>query len=159
MELLTPDFRFERVEDITPGFLKSYGIASLLLDIDNTLVSRATGALAHSVLAWIDELKAADISCCLLSNNWHKVVFNYAQTLSLPLVNKAMKPLPFAYIKALTQIGAKRESTAVIGDQIFTDILGARLCVMSSILVEPLSTTDLWYTQIFRKAEGWLLKK
>jgi predicted HAD superfamily phosphohydrolase YqeG len=69
-----------------------------------------------------------------------------------------MKPLPVAYIKALVTIGARREHTAVVGDQIFTDILGARLCVLHSILVEPLSSTDLWYTRIFRLLESKVLR-
>ena len=157
MELLTPDLRFSCVENITPALLASKGIRALLLDIDNTLVSRATGQFTDSVLEWIQKLKDAGISCCLISNNWHDVALEYAQTLSLPIVKKAMKPLPIAYVKALATIGAKRAESAVVGDQIFTDILGARLCVITSILVDPLSTTDLWYTKLFRKLEARIL--
>ncbi len=157
MQLMTPDVRLTRVEDITLELLKSRGISALLLDLDNTLVSRETGEAADSVHAWIQEMKNAGIACCILSNNWHKVVFSHAEALGLPIVYKAMKPLPVAYIKALVKIGAKREHTAVVGDQLFTDVLGARFCVLGSILVEPLSTTDLWYTRIFRKFESKLL--
>ncbi len=104
-------------------------------------------------------MKQKGISCCLLSNNWHANAFDYAKALGLPIVSKAMKPLPLAYIKALVKIGAHRASTAVVGDQLFTDILGARLCVIPCILVKPLSSTDLWYTQIFRRLESKLLRK
>lgn len=157
MELLTPDLKVQRVEDISPRFLLNRGITALLLDIDNTLVSRATGAISPEVHAWIEELKHSDIDCCLISNNWHRDAYNYAELLGLPVVAKAMKPLPAAYIKALVTIGAHRASTAVVGDQLFTDILGARLCVLPCILVEPLSETDLWYTKIFRRFEDRLL--
>lgn len=157
MELLTPDTRFKRVEDITPEYLKNHGITDLLLDIDNTLISRATGECSPAVLAWVASLKEAGIGCCLLSNNWHKVVHDYATEFDLPVVAKAMKPLPLAYIKALATIGAHRATTAVVGDQIFTDILGAKLCVIPCILVEPLSTTDLWYTKILRRVERCVL--
>ncbi|MCL2807281.1 MAG: YqeG family HAD IIIA-type phosphatase [Coriobacteriia bacterium] len=153
MELLQPDVRFEKVEDITLEFLASKGYSALILDVDNTLVSRATAAIESSVLAWLEGLKQAGISCCLLSNNWHAVVHDYATELGVPIVAKAMKPLPVAYVKALNTIGAKRASTVVVGDQIFTDILGARLCVIDCILVKPLSSTDLWYTKIFRAVE------
>lgn len=157
MELLTPDLRLSKVEDITPEFLRSKGFASLLIDVDNTIVSRATKEISGSVHEWIKSLKLAGITCCLLSNNWHKTVWNYADELDVPVVYKAMKPLPVAYIKALATIRAHRASTAVVGDQVFTDILGARLCAIPCILVEPLSTTDLWYTQIFRKLEQKIL--
>lgn len=159
MELLTPDLCVDRAEDITPKFLRSRGIQALLIDVDNTLVSRETGELESSVFEWVASLKQAGISCCLLSNNWHSAVFDHANALGLPIVHKAMKPLPVAYVKALAKIGAHRATTAVVGDQLFTDILGARLCVIPCILVKPLSTTDLWYTQLFRKIESTILKK
>ena len=153
MELLTPDLRLEKIEDITPELLESLGITALLVDIDNTLVSRVTKRIEDSAFVWMASLKLAGVPCCLLSNNWHRVIHDYAAELQIPVVGKALKPLPVAYIKALTKIGAHRATTAVVGDQIFTDILGARLCVMFSILVEPLSSTDLWYTKIFRSME------
>lgn len=156
MELLTPDIRVQRVEDISPDFLLNRGITALLLDIDNTLVSRETGQITASVFRWIAELKEADIDCCLISNNWHADAYEYAALLGLPVVAKAMKPLPLAYIKALATIGAHRANTAVVGDQVFTDILGARFCVIPCILVDPLSETDLWYTKIFRRFEDRL---
>ena len=153
MELLTPNVRFSKVEEITPEYLRSKGFTALLLDVDNTLVSRETGTMSSSVVAWVKSLKEAGIACCLLSNNWHTTVLDHAAHLEVPIVRKAMKPLPVAYIKALVTIGAHRETTVVVGDQVFTDVLGARLCVISSILVDPLSTTDLWYTKLFRKIE------
>ena len=153
MELLTPDLRLNRVEDITPEFLKSRGFTALIIDIDNTLVSRKTGEIDGSVFEWVRSIRQAGISCCLLSNNWHDVVYDYATKLEVPIVAKAMKPLPIAYIKALVTIGAHRATTVVVGDQVFTDILGARLCVIPCIQVDPLSTTDLWYTRIFRMIE------
>lgn len=153
MELLTPDLRFSRVEDITPDFLINRGFSALLIDVDNTLVSRESGEIESSVYKWLQSIKDAQISCCLLSNNWHDVVHDYAAQLELPIVAKAMKPLPVAYIKALSTIKAHRATTAVVGDQVFTDVLGARLCVIPCILVEPRSTVDLWYTKIFRAVE------
>jgi len=153
MELLTPDLEFDRIEDITFELLESRGITALLIDIDNTLVSRATSRIDDSVFEWVRGMKQAGVSCCLLSNNWHKVIHDYADELGVPVVGKAMKPLPVAYVKALSTIGAHRASTAVVGDQLLTDILGARLCVMPCFLIKPLSTTDLWYTRIFRKIE------
>ena len=159
MSLLTPDLKLNKVEDITVKMLKERGFQSLLLDIDNTLVSRDTAELTLSAQEWIEELKKASIKCCLISNNWHQKVFEYAECLELPIIYKAMKPIPVSFIKALVKIGAHRESTVVVGDQLFTDILGARLCEIPCILVDPLSTTDLWYTKVFRKVEDKILSK
>jgi len=153
MELLTPDLQLNKVEDITPELLESLGITALLVDIDNTLVSRESSKIEDSAFEWMKSMKEAGISCCLLSNNWHGVIHDHAAELGVPVVGKAMKPLPIAFIKALHTIGAKRATTAMVGDQVFTDILGARFCVLYSILVKPLSTTDLWYTKIFRAME------
>ena len=157
MELLTPDLRLNKVEDITPELLKRRGFSALLLDIDNTLMSRETGEISTSVVEWMAGLKEAGIACCLLTNNWHKAIHQYAEILDIPIVAKAMKPLPFSFIKALVAIGAHRATTAMVGDQMFTDILGARFCVIPCILVEPISDTDLWYTKFFRKIEKRLL--
>lgn len=157
-QFLTPDLRFKRAEDITPEMLSSSGFSALILDVDNTLVSRETNEMSDSVYSWIGGMKESGISCCLLSNNWHSTVLEHAFRLDVPIVNKAMKPLPTAFVRALATMGAHREDTIVVGDQLFTDVLGARLCVIPCILVEPLSATDLWYTRIFRKFEARILR-
>ncbi|MDR3137053.1 MAG: YqeG family HAD IIIA-type phosphatase [Coriobacteriales bacterium] len=153
MFLLKPDQSYERVEDISAAALRAMGVSALLLDIDNTLVSRASGTMPSSVNAWVAHLKASGLALCLISNNWHRSVFDYAAELKLPLVHKAMKPLPFAYLRALGKIAAQRKQAAVIGDQLFTDVLGAHLLGIRALLVQPRSEADLWYTKIFRRLE------
>ena len=152
--LLRPELRYQRVEDVPLATLGEQGYSSLLLDIDNTLVPRDSGQIPPTVSAWIAKVKASGIPCCLLSNNWSQAACAHAQALGLPLVYKAMKPLPFAYLRALGKIGASRRSAALIGDQLFTDVLGAHLLGIAAILVEPRSQTDLWYTKIFRRIEA-----
>ena len=151
--LLRPELRYPRVEDIPLAALRDHGYKSLLLDIDNTLVPRDLGQIPLTVSAWIAEVRASGLPCCLLSNNWHQVVQEYARELGLPLVYRAMKPLPFAYLRALGKIGAQRQSAALVGDQLFTDVLGAHLLGIATILVQPRSPTDLWYTRVFRRVE------
>jgi HAD superfamily phosphatase (TIGR01668 family) len=132
-------------------------VRGLLIDIDNTLVARDTHVLSLEVIAWVACLKARGLKVCLLSNNWHRVVFSYAAQLDVPIVYKAMKPAPFAFWRALKKIAQKPATTIVVGDQLMTDVLGAHLLGMHAILIEPLSHVDLWYTQLFRRVEHRLM--
>jgi HAD superfamily phosphatase (TIGR01668 family) len=123
----------------------------------NRQLPRVSGQLPESVAQWVAAAKASGLSVCLLSNNWHRVVFSYAAQLDVPCVYKAMKPLPFAFRRALRRIGAQASATMVIGDQLFTDVLGARLLGMPVIMVQPRSSTDLWYTLLLRRLERRLM--
>jgi len=159
MPFFTPDDYLSSVLVIDPQELLEQGFNVVLLDIDNTLVSRDTHMLTDEVRLWVASLKDAGLKPGLISNNWHKTVFAYAADLDIPLVYKAMKPMPFAYLRAANKAGRnKGDKVVVIGDQIVTDVWGAHLLGYHVILVEPLATKDLWYTQLFRKLERLLMK-
>ncbi|MDA3936793.1 MAG: HAD hydrolase-like protein, partial [Actinomycetota bacterium] len=80
-----------------------------------------------------------------------------ADELDMDLVAKAIKPLPFAFLIALGKIGVSRKHAAVIGDQLFTDVLGGSILGMTTILVAPLSKSDLPHTLILRRLEARIL--
>jgi HAD superfamily phosphatase (TIGR01668 family) len=156
---LQPDDYLSSVLAIDAGDLETQGVRALLLDIDNTLVPRDTHELSAAVRAWV-EVQKQHFAVCLLSNNWHKTVFAYAEQLGLPLVYKAMKPFPFSFRKALRLLGVgdlPRKQICVIGDQLLTDVLGARLISARAILVKPQAETDLVHTLILRSFERRLL--
>ena len=158
MPLFTPDDYLSSVVLVDPEALCARGVRVVLLDIDNTLVPRDTHILSAETKAWVMRLKANGLRPCLLSNNWHRVVFSYAEELDIPIVYKAMKPLPFGYLRALRKVARTRDERAVmIGDQIFTDVLGARIIGLSTILVTPQATKDLWYTLLLRRLEQLVL--
>jgi HAD superfamily phosphatase (TIGR01668 family) len=159
MPFFTPDDYLSSVVRIEPAELVEQGFGAVLLDIDNTLVPRDTHRLPEDVARWVARLKEAGLRVCLLSNNWHKVVFDYAAEIGLPVVYKAMKPLPFAYPRALRKIGRRRgEKVVCVGDQIVTDVWGAHLLGYHAILVQPQATKDLWYTLLLRRFERLLLR-
>ncbi|MDR0350134.1 MAG: YqeG family HAD IIIA-type phosphatase [Coriobacteriales bacterium] len=159
MPFLTPDDYLSSALSIDPKALVDQGFSIVLLDIDNTLVSRETRRLFEGARRWVDQLKTAGLRVCLLSNNWHAVVFDYAAELDVPLVHKAMKPAPFGYLRALRMMGRRPgEKVVCIGDQIVTDVWGAHLLGLRAILVEPLATKDLWYTLLFRRFERLLMR-
>jgi HAD superfamily phosphatase (TIGR01668 family) len=159
MAFFTPDDYLSSVVRIEPASLVERGFSIVLLDIDNTLVPRDTHRLPDEVKRWVVRLGECGLRVCLLSNNWHRVVFDYADELGLPVVYKAMKPLPFAYWHALRKLDRQKgERVVCVGDQIVTDVWGAHALGLSVILVEPQATKDLWYTLLFRRFERLLMR-
>lgn len=155
--MIGPNTYLRRVQDIDLSDLRARGINTLLVDLDNTLLPRDTSTLSPDVIEWVTSLSGQGFTAVLVSNNWHQRVHAVAQELGLDLVAKAVKPLPFAFLSALSRAGARRENAAVIGDQLFTDVLGGRLLGMFTILVTPLSESDLWHTLMLRHLERALL--
>ena len=155
---LSPDSYLSSVHAVDLDDLAARGIRVLLLDLDNTLLPRDTNVVPDELKAWAAGLRDRGFSVCLVSNNWHERVHHVASELGFDLVDKAVKPLPFAFLAALRRAGAKRREAAVIGDQLFTDILGGNMMGMRTVLVSPLSATDLPHTLLLRRLEALVLE-
>lgn len=154
MGLVRPWKRATDVASISVPELVEAGVTCVLIDRDNTVVPRDTKRAPQSALAWLDELRAAGIGICMVSNNFHTAeVEASAAELGMQVVHHAMKPAPFAVRRALALMGAAPEQAVLVGDQVFTDVMAGNLAGVRPILVEPQSTTDLWYTHIFRVFE------
>ena len=148
-----------RAELISPEGLLAEGVRCVLLDRDNTIVPRDTKTAPPEVLAWLDELRAAGIKTCIVSNNFHtKQVMASAAQLGCDAVDHAMKPAPFALWRALKKTGVGPHEAILVGDQVFTDVASANLAGVRCVLVRPQSKTDLWYTHIFRIFESLTLR-
>jgi HAD superfamily phosphatase (TIGR01668 family) len=158
MGLFAPDLYVRSVHAIDLDVLASKGVRALLLDLDNTLLPRDTNVVPDELKAWAVDLRDRGFSVCLVSNNWHERVRRVADELGFDLVDRAVKPLPFAFLAALRRAGATAREAAVIGDQVFTDILGGKLLGIRTVLVEPLSSTDLPHTLLLRRLEALVLK-
>ena len=144
MPFLEPDRYFARISriDIERDLL-ALGYRYVLLDVDNTILTRDTHEVPRDVGAWLARARDAGIAFCLVSNNWHEGVYRLARRLSLPIVAKAVKPLPPAFLIALKKLEAKRSETVVVGDQLVTDVMGAHLLGMKAYLLAPLVEQDL----------------
>ena len=153
-----PEQFLTTIELVDSQNLVARGFKAVLLDVDNTVVPRDTHEIPESVQQWIDDAQACGLTICLLSNNWHKTVFTYADQLGLPCVYKAMKPLPFAFLRALHHIGMTADDAVVIGDQLMTDVLGAHFLGIPAIMVRPRASQDLWHTLLLRRVERRLMK-
>ena len=154
-----PDAYFKRVEDINIEFLNKNKIKALLLDVDNTLVDR-TKKMTESVIKWAKELKGQGVKLYILSNtNDRTKIENISKELGIKYHSFAMKPLKKGYKKAQKDLGEKSENIAIVGDQIFTDIIGGNRCHMFTILVDPINEKDFWYTAWKRPIENKIKEK
>lgn len=151
MSLVRPTRCVAAITDVDVDELAASGVRCVLFDRDNTVVPRDTGVAPDDVMAWMQRVRDAGMSLCMVSNNFHSgEVEASAAELGCPVVHHAMKPVPFAVRRALSLMGAGPEEAVLIGDQVFTDVMAGNLAGVRTVLVEPQSTTDLWYTHIFR---------
>lgn len=154
MSLIQPDRYFSRTSAINVEWdILGKGFTHVLLDIDNTILSRADHQVPADVRRWLVRVRAAGVKMCFLSNNFHGNVFDLARELDLPIVAKALKPLPHGFVMARNKIGGTRKNTLMIGDQLSTDVIGAHLAGMKAYLVCPLVEEDLKHTMFVRSIE------
>lgn len=154
MGLLDPERYFSRVSAIDASRdVVGAGYTCVLLDIDNTIRSRADHQVPRDVRVWLAQLREAGVAVCLLSNNFHADASELALELGVPIVAKALKPLPHGFVLARRKVGAARGSAVMVGDQLSTDVLGAHLAGMPAYLVCPLAEEDLKHTMVVRALE------
>ena len=159
MGFFEPDRYFLRLSRINiQADLLNAGYRYVLLDIDNTILTRDTHEIPHDVGVWLGQARDAGITFCLVSNNWHDSVYELAQELDLPIVAKAIKPLPFAFRRALKKISAPKAQTVVIGDQLVTDVFGAHFYGLPAYLLAPLVEQDLPHTLLLRHLERVIMR-
>lgn len=156
---LYPKLYCKNVIKITPEYLKENNIKALILDVDNTLLDFDL-KIVDGLKDWHEDMKKNDIKCIILSNsNKTTKVKMVADLLGINYIKFAMKPLKRGFKKAQKELNLPNENIAVVGDQIFTDVIGANSSKMHSILVEPLAEKDLWMTRFKRPIEELVIKK
>lgn len=139
MSLFRADYLADNIYDITGEALARRGIRLLLADLDNTLAPYGVPLPDERLRAWRDELKEHGVTLFILSNNRHESRPRiFAQALDVPYIGHAGKPKTPSFFAAMERVGAAREQTAIIGDQIFTDVLGGNRAGVATILVRPI---------------------
>ncbi len=158
--LLAPHLRVGSVLELSVPRLRELGLETLLLDVDCTLKRYRAAAVEPAIHAWLDELRAAGVRVCLVSNGRSRRIGRLAASLGVPFVAKACKPLPFRCKAALARLGMAGRPAAMVGDQLFADVLAGRLAGLLTILVTPIHPEEepLW-TRIKRPLERWLLRR
>ena len=153
MSVFQPNLILKDVTRIDRALLRANGLRGLILDVDNTLTLHDSQMLRGDVRAWIESMRAADIQMIIVSNNYYDRVKPFADSLSLDFVSMGMKPLTIGFTKAQKQLQLPVQEIAVVGDQIYTDIVGGNLKGMFTILVQPMLLENGWTFKIRRNLE------
>lgn len=157
--LIKPYKYFKDVTEVDIDFLKKEGIKALILDVDNTLTLKKGEIIINGVLNWLDKMKKSGIKLIILSNAKPKRMTEVSKKLGLDFVGYGMKPLTFGYFRAAKKMGEKISDCAIIGDQLFTDIMGGNLAGVKTMLVSPKELEQTAFFKIKRGVERRFLKR
>lgn len=155
---LCPRRYAERITGVSLLDLKEQGIKGLIVDLDNTLAEWGREELGEETLSWLEEARAAGFRICVVSNNKGERLQRIAAFLQVPVIEGATKPRKKAFRQAMNLLGLSARETAVIGDQVFTDVLGGNRAGLFTVLVSPLSTREFIGTRLMRIPEKMVLK-
>ncbi len=139
---LRPEFVIDELAMLTPELLTDVGIKLLILDLDNTVSPYDEASPRPSVLLWTERMKRGGIKLYIVSNSKKPRPEIFAKAMDIPYIKHAKKPSPKMIKQAMAEEGIPARNTALVGDQIFTDVLGANVAGVKSILVEPIKFTN-----------------
>ena len=140
MGFFVPDFYYDTVYDVTPELLINRGVKGIILDIDNTLVPYEIPEPTEEVRAWLTLMTDNGMKIAFVSNNHAPRVELFNKTLSFPAFPDSGKPLKKSCLKALDAMECKASEVALIGDQVFTDVLAGKVAKMNTtVLVKPIN--------------------
>jgi HAD superfamily phosphatase (TIGR01668 family) len=159
LEMLRPKVQANSVLGLNGEELKKAGIRGIIFDLDNTLVEWKQDKLNPAVIELVRRLKEHGFKMCILSNALEARVGIVAGTLGIPYVSRAVKPRKYPFKKALQILETAPWETAVVGDQLFTDILGGNRMALYTIWTTPLSSTEFVYTRVVRRLERLVVKQ
>lgn len=151
--MFAPNYLLHDVFEVNEEFIKKNKIKAIIFDIDNTLVGFTVKTPPETIVNYINDLKQKGIKVSIASNNNENRVGLFCKDLSIEHISRACKPLPFSLKKLCKRMGVKAKETALVGDQVFTDSLGANLCGMTSVMVDIIDTKETLSFKIKRALE------
>ncbi len=154
-----PDYYFKAFDEVTPEFLLSNGIKGIILDVDNTLEPYENSTPGEHVVKWMESLLKVGIGCAIVSNNEKERIDIFNEALGLPAYSKAGKPFTKNVKKAMRDLMVDSGECAMMGDQIFTDVLAANSAGLLSILVPPIKDKRNFITRLKRFLEKPIMKR
>ncbi len=141
LETFYPDEYLDSTYVIDFENLKKEGYKGIIFDIDNTLVTHGDPA-DERALALFERLRVLGFDTCLVSNNKRPRVESFANQVDSKFIFKANKPSRKGYEKAMELMGTDVLTTVFVGDQLFTDVWGAKRAGIRSILVKPIDPRE-----------------
>ncbi len=159
LQKLCPRVQAQSVLELDLDELKKVGIRGIIFDLDNTLVEWKQDDLSPEIIQLVSRFKQSGFKMCILSNALEHRVEAVASLLDIPYVSRAVKPRKFPFRKALELMETEPDETAVVGDQLFTDILGGNRMELYTIWTPPLSDTEFISTRAVRQLERLVIKR
>jgi uncharacterized protein len=155
LDLLRPDrYCKSGVTEVSVEDLRRAGIEAVLLDLDNTLVAWQRSEIPDSVLDWLTQLRNAGIKLYLISNTrFGRRLMMLSERLGIPYVRRAWKPRRRGFMEAMERLGVDPEHTAMVGDQMFTDVLGGNRLGLYTVMVKPMARREFIGTKVSRLFE------
>ncbi|HHV62652.1 MAG TPA: YqeG family HAD IIIA-type phosphatase [Firmicutes bacterium] len=158
LEILCPDLYVDSICNIDLDKLRKLGIRGIIFDIDNTIVEWGSNQVDPETERWIARAKDSGFRMCILSNNLRRRIKLISEVLGIPYTPAGIKPRKAAFLRAVKLLGTRVEETAVVGDQLFTDILGGNLSGLFTILVKPLCRREFITTRFMRVLERLVMR-
>jgi len=158
MQIFLPAKTYDTIFDIPLQELYTFGIRGVIFDLDNTLTEWNNPELSRETVSWMAKARKYGFQMCFVSNNSDIRVREVAENVKVPFVARAGKPRRRSFRRAMELMRTKPETTAVVGDQIFTDILGGNRLGLFTIMVTPISRKEFIGTRLVRVIEKLILK-
>ena len=141
---LLPTWQTDCVTQISVDFLQRQKIRLLMLDFDNTLLPYTTNTPTDAVIAWLEEMKAAGLTVCIVSNSKKSRVPYFCRDYGIDCITHAKKPSPKGIRQCLSRYGVPEQEAVLVGDQIYTDTLGGGCAGVRTILVKAIHNHNIW---------------
>ncbi|HBQ94620.1 MAG: YqeG family HAD IIIA-type phosphatase [Firmicutes bacterium] len=159
IKLFQPRLFLTSIFELDLNRLHARGVRGLIMDLDNTLVGWNRPELSHELKAWFQAVRNQGFKMCIVSNNLTERVDQFAEQVGVMAIPKAAKPRRRSFRIAMKRMGTANHNTAVIGDQVFTDILGGNRLRLFTILVHPIDAHEYWTTRLVRRLEHYVVKR
>lgn len=141
---LLPTMITPALTDLTPQFLEKQNIRLLMLDFDNTIVPYTTNIPTRNMMLWLTGMDMSGVKMCVVSNSRNDRVKNFCAEYGIDCITHAKKPFSRGIRQCLERYRVPPEECALVGDQIFTDTLGANCAGVRSILVKAIDNHNFW---------------
>ena len=139
-----PTMVTDALTDLSPELLHQKNIRLLMLDFDNTIVPYTTNRPTEQMEAWLQQMTHSDILLCVVSNSHKDRVKIFCSRYGIDCITHASKPFSKGIRQCLTRYGIPPKHCALVGDQIYTDTLGANCAGVGSILVKAIDNHNFW---------------
>lgn len=150
---IVPDQFAQSIYEIDFIHLQHEGIKGVIVDLDNTLVAATRPDATPELVSWLDQLRGMGFRVMIVSNNNETRVSQFAIPLRVPYIHRANKPLGRSFRKAMNVLETRPEETVMVGDQLFTDVLGGNRIGLQTVLVVPVSRSEGFFTKCNRLLE------